>query len=145
MCQWKTAACRRDFLKTAVVGGLGAAGMLRLPAWVSAAEPATTKAPSRVALTAGNDRADQRLSGAQAFCGRGCRAIGDRRVVIKPNNVVNDNPLAATNAGCIEGILEFLKSIDKASQAVIAESPAGGTAFDAFESYGYLRWRRNTA
>ena len=112
--------------------------MLRLPAWVSAAEPARTKVRSRVALTAGKDRADNVFQALKPFAEEVARAIGDRRVVIKPNNVVNDNPLATTNAGCIEGILEFLKSIDKTSQAVIAESPAGGTAFDAFESYGYL-------
>jgi uncharacterized protein (DUF362 family) len=133
--------CRREFLKTAVAGGLSAAGALYLPAWTSAAEPSPAsspkKTPSRVALATGNDRADNVFQALKPFAEEVARAIGDRRVVIKPNNVVLDNPLAVTNAGCMEGVLEFLKSIDKASQTVIAESPANGSAFDAFDSYGY--------
>jgi uncharacterized protein (DUF362 family) len=47
--------------------------------------------------------------------------------------------LSATHADCIEGILEFLKSIGKVGQAVIAESAANGPTLDGFANYGYPR------
>ena len=65
------------------------------------------------------------------------QAIGDRRVVIKPNNVAIDVPLSATHADCLEGILEFLKSIGKLENAVIAESAGTGPTTEAFANYGY--------
>jgi uncharacterized protein (DUF362 family) len=53
--------------------------------------------------------------------------------------VVTNNQLAATHADTIEGILEFLKSIKKLENAVIAESTAMGTATQGFQNYGYVR------
>ena len=127
----------RAFLKTALAGGLAAVGAMRVPHWAAAAEPVAVKTPSRVALTAGKDHADNVFQGLRPFAEDVARAIGDRRVVIKPNNVVLDNPLATTHANCLEGILEFLKSIGKTGQAVIAESPAQASAMDTFDNYGY--------
>ena len=60
-------------------------------------------------------------------------------MVIKPNNVAIDNQLSATHADCIEGILEFLKSIGKTGNAMIAESAANGPTLDGFANYGYTR------
>jgi len=59
--------------------------------------------------------------------------------VIKPNNVAIEIPLCATHADCLQAILEFLKSIGKLSQAVIAESAANGPTLDGFANYGYDR------
>ena len=58
-------------------------------------------------------------------------------MVIKPNNVAIDNQLCATHAGCLEGILEFLKSIGKLENTVIAESAADGPTLDGFANYHY--------
>jgi uncharacterized protein (DUF362 family) len=58
-------------------------------------------------------------------------------VVIKPNNVAIDIPLSATHADCLEGILEFLKSIGKLENTVIAESAGTGPTIEAFANYGY--------
>jgi uncharacterized protein (DUF362 family) len=58
-------------------------------------------------------------------------------VILKPNNVITDNQLAATHAQCLEGILEFLKEIG-IDNVVIAESAANGPTMDGFENYGYL-------
>ncbi len=63
-------------------------------------------------------------------------AIGSKRVVIKPNNVSTTKQLAATHAGHIEGILEFLKSIGK-TDVIIAESAADGPTLDGFANFGY--------
>ncbi len=60
-------------------------------------------------------------------------------MVIKPNNVAIDIQLSATHADCLEGILEFLKSIGKLDGAVIAESAAPGAALEGFANYGYPR------
>ena len=59
--------------------------------------------------------------------------------MIKPNNVAIDIPLCATHADCIEGILEFLKSLGKVGNAIIAESAANGPTLDGFANYGYMR------
>lgn len=134
-----TTASRRTFLKTSLIGGLAAAGTTALPRPIPASEKAGEKTPSCVALTAGNDRADNAFRGLTEFQKEIARAIGDRRVVIKPNNVAIDIQLAATHADCLEGILEFLKSIGKAGQAVIAESAANGPTLEGFANHGYTR------
>jgi len=66
-------------------------------------------------------------------------AIGDKLVILKPNNVHIDRPLCATHADNLEGILEFLKSIGK-TRIVIAESPSGGSTFEGFANYGYNKF-----
>jgi uncharacterized protein (DUF362 family) len=88
-------------------------------------------------LTAGDDRADNVFQGMDRFREQIRREIGNRRIVIKPNNVAIDRPLAATDAKCLEGTLEFLKSIGKVEQAVIAESAANGPTEEGFSNYGY--------
>jgi len=138
---------RRSFFKTSLLGGVA----LALP-WsarrvlAAATQPATEPATgpvstlgrtSRVALTAGEDRADLAFQALRPFSQQIAAAIGDKRVILKPNNVVIDRPLAASDAKNLEGIFEFLKSIGKAGNVVIAESPAGGSVFEGFANYGY--------
>jgi uncharacterized protein (DUF362 family) len=134
---------RRNFLKTSLAGGLAAVAAARLPGMAAAAEDSPAAAgqgpAARVALTAGNDRAANTLAGLKPFAQEIGRAIGERLVVIKPNNVAIDNQLSATHADCIEGILEFLKSIGKIGNVVIAESAANGPTLDGFANFGYPR------
>ena len=92
---------------------------------------------SRVAVTTGEDRADLAFQALKPFATQIATAIGNKRVVLKPNNVVIDRPLAASDAKNLEGILEFLKSIGKGGNVVIAESPAGGSVMEGFANYGY--------
>ncbi len=129
---------RRDFLRASLLGGLTAAGTTRWPGIALAAdEPTSVKPTSRVALFHGDDRADIAFRALRVHEQVVKRAIGNRRVVIKPNNVAIDKQLSATHAGCLEGILEFLKSIGKLQNAVIAESAANGPTLDGFENYHY--------
>ncbi len=130
---------RRLFLKTSLLGGVAAAGAARMSSVASAAEENVARSPSRVALTAGNDRAANTFQGLKSFQHEIARVIGDRRVVVKPNNVAIDIQLAATHVDCLEGILEFLKSIGKLDGALIAESAAPGTTMEGFANYGYPR------
>lgn len=144
---------RRAFLRSAVAGGLAAAAGTR---WLTAAaaQPAAPPAEaaagrslpaapaaarSHVALTAGEDRVANVFRGLDMFRRQIAEAIGNRRVVIKPNNVSIDRQLAATHAGCLEGILEFLRSIGKLEGAVIAESAATGPTMEGFSNFGYPR------
>ncbi len=94
---------------------------------------------SRVALTTGQDRANLAFKALEPFKTEIASAIGDKRVILKPNNVMINNPLCATHADNLEGILEFLRSIDK-KNVVIAESPANGSALDGFANYGYNKF-----
>lgn len=136
-------AARRAFLKTSLFGG---AASLAGGFFVAAApaahpsddrQPPTGRAPSRVALTTGEDRADNIFRALQPFADQIAREIGDRRVVLKPNNVSVDIQLASTHAACLEGVLEFLKSIGKLRHAVIAESAATGPTSEGFDNFGY--------
>ena len=79
-----------------------------------------------VALTTGNNRADIAFRALEPFAKQISRAIGNRRVVLKPNNVSIDIPLSSTHVDTLEGILEFLKSIKKLDNVIIAESAANG-------------------
>ena len=136
---------RRNFLKTSLLGGAAAMAAWSIPSAraaeaAPAAAPAATGGPtSRVALTAGNDRANLAFKALEAFKDEIAAAIGDRRVVIKPNNVIITKPLCASHADNLEGILEFLKSIGK-TNVVIAESPAMGSALEGFSNYGYNKF-----
>jgi uncharacterized protein (DUF362 family) len=94
--------------------------------------------PASVAITTGDNRADLAFRALQPFSKQIKQAIGGRRVVLKPNNVSIDIPLCATHADTLEGILEFLRSIRKLDNVVIAESAANGPTFDGFSNYGYF-------
>jgi len=108
------------------------------PGLLAAVEPVGKQVSSRVALTHGEDRANLAFEGLRAFRKSIAAAIGNKRVIIKPNNVAIDNQLSASHAANLEGILEFLKSIGK-KNVVIAESAANGPSLDGFSNYGYNR------
>ena len=137
-------ASRRDFLKTSVIGGAAAATAWGLPTAMAAtttAAPAAAKGVvnSRVSLAAGDDRANIAFKSLEPFKKEIAAAIGTKRVILKPNNVIINVPLCASHADNLEGILEFLKSIGK-TNVVIAESPANGSCMDSFSNYGYNKF-----
>lgn len=124
---------RRRFFATSLLGGLATATAGQL----SAADAAPSSAASRVALTSGNDRANLTFRGLKVFGEQIARAIGSRRIIIKPNNVATNIQLAATHVDCLEGILEFLKSIGKLDNTILAESAADGPTLTGFDNYRY--------
>ncbi len=140
-----TRACtsRRQFLKTSMIAGAAALGPARwargaVAATPSAATPLAAAAPpARVALTTGDSRADIAFRALRPLADDIARAIGNRRVIVKPNNVSVTRQLAATHAETLEGILEFLKSIGKLENAIIAESAAEGPTMTGFEAFRY--------
>ncbi|HLF32749.1 MAG TPA: DUF362 domain-containing protein [Cyclobacteriaceae bacterium] len=132
-----TSLNRRDFLKASVLGGVA----ISLPEnrkWTWPANPSNNSDPARVAITTGDHRARMVFDALKPFSGQIKKAIGNKRILIKPNNVSIDRQLAATHVDTIEGILEFLKSIGKTENVIIAESAAGGATFNGFENFGYF-------
>ncbi len=128
---------RRNFLKTTVLGGVAAT--LIHPANVFAFSEEAKTTASSVALTTGDNRADMAFRALEPFARQISQAIGSRCVVLKPNNVAIDIPLSSTHVDTLEGILEFLKSIKKLDNVIIAESAANGPTLEGFDNYGYFR------
>jgi uncharacterized protein (DUF362 family) len=102
----------------------------------SPAPAAASAVPSRVALTNGDNRTDNIFRALKSLEKEIAQSIGDRRVVIKPNNVSLTSTLAATHPDALTGILEFLKSINKLDNVIIAESSIGNT-MQGYQNLGY--------
>jgi uncharacterized protein (DUF362 family) len=138
--------CRREFLKTTVAGGLAAVLATRFNrmARAQSAVPATPAAPPagggpcKVALTTGDQRTDNIVRALKSLEKEIARAIGNRRVIIKPNNVSTTNQLSSTHVDALDGILDFLKSIGKLENALVAESALGGS-LQSFATLGYTK------
>ncbi len=128
---------RRTFLKTSFLGGVAATYIGPLNTFASFGNQELRSAS--VAITSGDNRADLAFRALQPFAKQIKQAIGGRLIVLKPNNVSITIPLAATHVDTLEGILEFLKSINKLRNVIIAESAAGGPTFDGFNNFGYNR------
>lgn len=125
---------RRKFLEKSIVSGAGIAVGLRTASLggIAQAEGYT----SRVAITKGGDRADNAFRALQMFKKEIAAAIGDKRVIIKPNFVYYSTLLSCTHAAFAEGVLEFLKSIGK-RDVVMAESSATGSTMAGYDLNGY--------
>lgn len=128
---------RRNFIRTSLVGGVAASFISPLSTFTSYDK--IEQFPASAAITSGDSRADLAFRALQPYSKQIKQAIGNRRIILKPNNVSIDIPLCATHADTLEGILEFLKSIKKLDNTVIAESAANGPTFDGFSNYGYYR------
>jgi len=132
---------RRDFLKTSLIGGVA----------ITCTNPVKAFTPldnsiyesTRVSLTSGDNRADMAFRALAPFSKEIENAIGNRRVVLKPNNVLIYVPQACTHVDTLEGILEFLKSIRKLENVIIAESSASDSTLSGFENYGYNKLLSN--
>jgi len=128
---------RRDFVKTTLAGGAGIT--LLNPANILLPPKGQEREGTFVSVTNGDDRADMVFRALQPLSGEIRKVIGNRKVVLKPNNVLIYVPLACTHVETLEGILEFLKSIGKLNNAIIAESSASGSSLEGFDNYGYYR------
>jgi len=126
---------RRDFLKTSMKGGVAITCFDSAKVLSSITEKVNYG--SAVSVTTGNDRADMAFRSLQPFAREIKKAIGHRRVVLKVNNVLIYVPLACTHVETLEGILEFLRSINRLNNVIIAESSASGSTLEGFDNYGY--------
>ena len=128
---------RRNFIRTSIIGGVTTT-MLN-PAYAIRIYSANINDYSKVTITTGNNRADITFRALEPFAKQIKRDIGNKIVVIKPNNVAVNIQLASTHVETIEGILEFLKSINKLDNVIIAESAANGPTLEGFSNFGYTR------
>ena len=94
--------------------------------------------PAKVALIKGNDRREITYQALKKIEDQILPAIGNKKILIKPNFVVTTRQLAATHVDAVRGILDFLKPHYK-KQVTIGESTISkqGT-FHGYENYGYL-------
>ena len=129
---------RRNFLRTSVMGGLAVSLYKPLSA-MPVKKIQEQSAPPSVAITTGESRVDMTFRALKPYSKQIKQAIGNKRVVLKPNMVSINIPLCATHADTLEGVLEFLKSIGKIDNVVIAESAADGPTLDGFRNYGYYK------
>lgn len=132
-----TSFSRRNFIKTSVIGGVAAACIKPFDAFAASGDQDSFS--STVALTTGDNRADMAFRALKPFSKEIAQAIGKRRVILKPNIVNINIPLASTHADTLEGVLEFLKSIGKTENVIIAESAANGPTLDGYSNFGYFR------
>jgi hypothetical protein len=102
---------RRNFIKASVIGGVAATCINPFSTYAGSGNQESFV--SSVALTTGDNRADMAFRALKPFSKEIAKAIGKRRVILKPNIVNINVQLASTHADTIEGILEFLKSIGK--------------------------------
>lgn len=128
---------RRTFIKTSVIGGVAATCINPLSAFAASGNQESFA--STVALTTGDNRADMAFRALKPFSKEIAQAIGKRRVILKPNIVNINVQLASTHADTLEGILEFLKSIGKTENVIIAESAANGPTLDGYSNFGFFR------
>jgi uncharacterized protein (DUF362 family) len=127
---------RREFVRKTVVGSVGLAAGVRAVTLGGTAS-ASSSNTAKVAVSYGLDRADNAFRALSYFKKQIAAAIGNKRVIIKPNFVVANNSLACTNAAWAEGVLEFLKSIGK-THVAFAECPYNGVAMEGYDYNGYL-------
>ena len=127
---------RRGLLKGL---GAGAAGMLLNPFGhiIPDATAQHMTGKSRVSFITGADRRDMVYQAMKPFEKEIKRGIAGKKVVIKPNFVVNNVPLCATHPDAVRGVLDFLKPIYN-QPVIIAESTLTKTGtFEGYKNYGY--------
>jgi uncharacterized protein (DUF362 family) len=136
-----TSLSRRSFLWTGagLAGATLTARRLRADELVPEAGAAATLAErSAVSLVKGDDRRRNVAEALALIEGEILPVLRRKKyVVIKPNVVSLIQPLAATHADALNGILDFLAPRWK-GPVVIAESSAANT-FEGYEHFGYTR------
>ena len=136
-----------DFSRRLFLGGSGALlahGLLArsqsqpLPDGRGSVTGGGSVTPAAVSLVKGDDRRKNAHDALEAIDDQIRPALRQKKyVVIKPNNVSTVNPLAATNADTINGILDYLEPRFK-GPVMIAEASAGET-MEGFENFHYDR------
>ncbi len=130
---------RREFLGKSIITGVGIAAGLRAMNFGAAAGAASVPLLSRsqVAVTHGSDHVDNVFRAMQQLKAQIAAAIGNRPVLIKTNHVSGGTiPLADTPTECVEGILQFLKSIGK-TDVTVAEGSITNPPLLAFQKIGF--------
>jgi uncharacterized protein (DUF362 family) len=141
---------RRDILRGFGLGALGLSlgGGSFGPAVIRAAAGSPlvgegqlykkTVGPAKVSLVRGNDCRDIVYQALKNIEDEVIASIGNKKILIKPNFVSTNRPLAATHVNAIRGILDFLKPHYKREIIVGESTPSREGTFGGFKNYGYL-------
>lgn len=92
---------------------------------------------SRVSLVKGEQRRKNVLESLLSIEEEIKEAIGDKKVLIKPNFVSSNLQKAATHLDHMRGILDFLSRFYK-GKIIIGEGSAGDT-FEGYENFGFFK------
>lgn len=153
MAKPKNAFTRRRFLQM----GLGAAGGLVLSGGIlsrgrnlvdgeaehvhfSRLYTKVTE-PARVSLVKGDDRYKIVSQSLKMIENDVLSAIGNKKILLKPNVVLADNPLAVTHVDTARAILDFLKPHYK--KPIIIGEGSHHKTFDGYKNNGYLELEKN--
>ncbi len=152
---------RREILKTLALGAIGAGlpvSKFVFPKSIDSSQPAYTShgkeatfkkilKRSDVSIIKGNDARDNTFNALKKIEDEIMTSLeGKKRILIKPNFVVVNNPLCATSVDSVRGILDFIKPRFK-GQIIVGEATMSGgrttgqtsaTTFTGFKNYGYL-------
>jgi len=105
---------RRSFLRTTVMGGVAATLIDSYNTITSLG--VQEQMPASAAITTGDSRVDLAFRALHPFAKQIRQFIGNRRVVLKPNDVSINVPLCATHVDTLEGME--------------GDGPSNGTAVD---------------
>ncbi len=94
------------------------------------------EAPATVSLVKGDDRRTIVRRSLEAIGDEVLAAIGDKKVMIKPNVCVDKRPLAVTHVDAVRAVLDFLAPRHKGT-VLVAESGVLNT-LDGYRNNGYL-------
>lgn len=144
---------RRGFMKMSLgaLGGLAlghgslgrTAGFLAVSPAAQAARRLFTKVATtaRVSLVKGEDRYRNITQALKTLENEILSSIGNKKVLLKPNVVLADNPLAVTHVDSVRAILDFLAPYVKKS-IIIGEGGHHKT-WDGFKNAGYLELEKS--
>ena len=127
---------RRTFLKGTALMSAGLL-MRNQVAARAASSTLTSSEKSRISFVTGTDRREMVYQALTPLKDEIEKGIRGKQVIVKPNFVGTTNPLCATHADAVRGLLDFLKPIYK-EKIVIGESSAFEVTTNGFQNYGYL-------
>jgi uncharacterized protein (DUF362 family) len=99
------------------------------------------EAPARVSLVKGDDRYAIVTRSLELIENEFLGSIGRKKILLKPNVVLADNPLAVTHVDALRAILDFLKPHHK-GQILVGEGGFHPT-FDGYKAHGYLELEKS--
>jgi uncharacterized protein (DUF362 family) len=92
---------------------------------------------SRISLIAGDNRRQNIVAALDAIADDVQRLLNIDHILVKPNLVTADNPLAVTHVDAVRAVLGWLRARTDA-HIVVGEGTALSSTWAAFRAYGYL-------
>lgn len=128
---------RRNFIKNTAFGAAGLmAGQYFLKSNAYGLQTNVLSDSSTVKFVTGTNRREMVLESLMPFADEVSAAIQGKNIIIKPNFVVDNNPLAATHVDSVRGVLDFLETIT--DQNIIVGENSVSATMPCYSAYNYL-------